>query len=238
MKCIILAAGYATRLYPLTIDTPKPLLQVGKKKVIEYILGKVEKSPEIDEVFIVTNMKFFSNFEIWKESYKSRKPLKILNDGTTSNENRLGAIGDINFAIKIENINDDLLVIAGDNLFEFNVEDLIGFFEGKKSSVIAVSRLSDMEEVKKMGVVEMDETDRIIGFEEKPLHPRTSLASTGCYIFSKKDIGDIKSKSHDRPGDFISEISRIKPVYAHEIKGTWLDIGSFKQLEEARRMFA
>jgi len=238
MKCIILAAGYATRLYPLTFDIPKPLLQVGTKKVLEHILDKLAPVTEISEIYIVTNKKFLPEFKKWQENYGSEKKISVISDGTASNEDRLGAIGDINFVIQEKNLDDDLLVIAGDNLFEFDLNGLTSFFTQKSSTSIALSKLSGMEEAKKMGVVEIDKACRIVRFEEKPQHPRSTLVSTACYMFSREDISEIKNSKHcDRSGDFIAELSKKKPVFGYIITGKWYDIGSFEQLEEARKVF-
>src|SRR3989344_4509975 len=143
MKCIILAAGYAIRLYPLTLDRPKPLLPIAGKPIIEHILEKINDLDDIDEILIVTNSKFFDNFRNWKRGYSSSKPIKIINDRTKSEEDRLGAIGDLDFVIKHEKIDGNLLVIAGDNLFNFSLKHLHDFFRKKSASVIALYDIKD-----------------------------------------------------------------------------------------------
>src|SRR5690625_2070644 len=149
MKCIILAAGYATRLYPLTKNTAKPLLKVGNKPMIDHILEKVEKVEEIDEIFVVTNDKFYHSFVNWAEDYTVDKVLKVINDHTTTNDNRLGAIADIQYVIKEENIHEDLMVLAGDNLFDFELMDFVDFYKETKADCITTHQLNHMEDLKR-----------------------------------------------------------------------------------------
>lgn len=241
MKAIILAAGYATRLHPLTKDKPKPLLEVKGKLIIEHIIGKLEELDELQEIFIVTNNKFFEHVQQWLSGFNSTKKIKIIDDQTKSNEDRLGAIGDINFVIEKENINDDLLVIAGDNLFELSLIDVVNLFKEKNSSVVAVYDVKDTELSKKYGIVTMDEDNKIINFEEKPDKPKSTLASTGIYIYTKDILKDIREyiKGHDadKPGSFLEWLYQKRDIYCFVSKERWYDIGSFEQLEEAKRGF-
>ncbi len=239
MKAIILAAGYGTRLYPLTLDTPKPLLLIGKKPVIEFIVDQVQTLPEIDDIFIVTNQKFLPHFRKWSSTYPSSKRMVIVSDGTMSEETKLGAIGDIHFIITQKYLSDDLLVIAGDNLFNFELSGFVHFFKQKNATTIGLYDVKSIDEAKKMGVVEINSQNKLIGFEEKPLHPKSTLISTACYLFSKDDVKEFSMAKHfDRSGDFIATLSKKKPVYGYRIDGTWFDIGSLDQLEEARKVFA
>ena len=135
MKCLILAAGYATRLYPLTKDTPKPLLEVAGKSILERLLDKISLIEKIDHVYVVTNSRFAKAFGDWVEQYTYTKPLTVIDDGTTSNDNRLGAIGDIQFVIEQVGLADDLMILAGDNLFDFDLRDFEAFFQEKKADV-------------------------------------------------------------------------------------------------------
>jgi len=239
MKCLILCAGYATRLYPLTLDIPKPLLSIAGKPLVEHILTKIEELEDIDEIFIVTNNKFFNNFRNWKRNYSSTKPIKIINDKTTSDEDRLGAIGDIDFVVKQEKIDGDLLIIAGDNLFKFTLVKLSDFFKEKNASVVALYDIKDKNiAAGKYGVVEIDQNKRIIDLEEKPSEPKTTLVSTACYILSKEDIHELEKciKEHkklDNLGDFIKCLSKRKYVYGFVFNERWVDIGSHEQLKEA-----
>ncbi|MCR4336109.1 MAG: nucleotidyltransferase family protein [archaeon] len=243
MKALILAAGYAKRLWPLTKNKPKPLLIVKEKPIVEHIIKHFDDIPEIDEILIVTNEKFSLNFEQWTDEFSGKLPIKIINDMTTSNEDRKGAVGDMKFSIDEEKIDDDLLVIAGDNLFEYKLADFYKFFKEKKSSVIACKDMNSKEEVKeKFGVVELDSNGKIIGFEEKPAEPKSSLASTACYIFSKEDLKEINlyieaDNPPDNAGDFVKWLSNHKAVYGFIFKEKWFDIGSFESLGNAREEF-
>ncbi len=239
MRAIILAAGYATRLYPLTHNTPKPLLKIGNKPIIEHILYRILEVDDIDGIYIITNDKFYPHFIEWKKHYHTNVPIKIVNDGTKTNEDRLGAIGDIHFVVKQEKIDDDLLVIAGDNLFEFSLRHLNEFFHNKEGSVVALYDLEDETKVAgKYGVVQLGENHRIIDFEEKPQNPKSSLASTACYLFAKEDIEELErciaqNKKPDNSGDFIKYLSAKKKVYGFVFTENWFDIGSHDQLKEA-----
>ena len=239
IKAIILAAGYATRLYPLTLNQPKPLLPIAGKPLIEHILFRVFEVEHIDQVYIVTNAKYNPHFTNWLKNYKSTVPITVINDKTTSNEDRLGAIGDIDFTIKQQNISDDVLVIAGDNLFEFSLRNLVSFFEKKQGSVVALFDFEDTSKVAgKYGVVRLGQNHKIIDFQEKPAAPTSSLASTACYIFSKTDIEDLErciaeNRKPDNSGDFIKYLSSKKDVYGFVFTETWFDIGSHDQLKDA-----
>lgn len=243
MKAIILAAGYATRLHPLTLDKPKPLIEVGGMPMVEHILFRIEEVNDVDGIFIVTNDKFYPKFVEWSKGFKCNKPLKILNDSTKSNEDRLGAVGDIHFVVQKEKIDEDLMVIAGDNLFEFSLAHLVGFFNKKNASIVALCDLLEKEKLaKKFGVVELDEHLRVVGFEEKPEHPKTSLTSTACYIFTKKDLELLEKcikedKKPDNLGDFIKWLSEREHIYGFVFTESWFDIGSHEQLEEVRKLY-
>ena len=151
MKCLILAAGYATRLYPLTKYTPKPLLEVAGKSILERLLDKISVIEKVDHVYIVTNSRFAQHFEEWVENFQYDKPLTVIDDGTTSNENRLGAIGDIQFVIEQTDISDDLMILAGDNLFDFDLLDFEEFFQEKDADVITAYEISDIELQRRVG---------------------------------------------------------------------------------------
>jgi len=243
MKAIILAAGYATRLYPLTKDKPKPLLVVAGKPMVEHILDKIKVLDEVDEIFIVANNKFYKHFLEWLDGFSYPKKIKIINDRTNTNEDRLGAIGDIDFVIKKENVSGDLLVIAGDNLFEFSLRNFIDYFKEKKTSVIALFDMKEKEKVaNKFGVVVIDENRKVIDFEEKPAEPKSTLAATACYLYTKEDITKLKDylkerESTDAPGHFFEYLSKQKPVYAFIFEGRWWDIGNLEQMEEADKEF-
>ncbi len=241
MRALILAAGYATRLYPLTEHQPKPLLKVGDKLIIEHILSKIEEIKGIEEVYIVTNDKFYPSFAALKNNLKTPLRIEIINDGTKSNEDRLGAIGDIHFVIEQKMIKDDLLVIAGDNLFGFALPELVHFFQQKNSSVVAFHDLKNLEKVKGKYGVGILEGSRIIDFEEKPSEPKSALASTACYLFKKQDLSCIgtlaKTKKADAPGNLIKYLAKNSEVHGFVFHQHWFDIGSFESLEEAKKEY-
>jgi glucose-1-phosphate thymidylyltransferase len=236
MKAIILAAGYATRLHPLTLNQPKPLLKVGDKFIVEHILEKVEEIPTIGEVFVVTNNKFYEEFLEWKETYPGRLDVTIVNDGTTSNEDRLGAVGDINFVVKTQNLKSNLLVIGGDNLFEDNLKDFLDFFREKGSSIL-LNDVKDFELAKLFGVVSINETGKIIKFTEKPIIPESTMAATLIYALKKEHLPRLQEAidlgKADHSGDFIAYLANKEEVHGKVLNGNWFDIGSLDQLREA-----
>lgn len=239
MKSIILAAGYATRLYPLTLNTPKPLLDINGKPIIEYILDKIFEI-NVNEIFIVTNNKFFAHFNKWLKNYKTNIPIKVLNDGTLTNETRIGAIGDINFAIKKENIKDDILVIGGDNLFKLSLKEFINFQKNKKTSIIAAHDIKDKELAKLYGILSVNKDNKIINFVEKPKFPESTLASTCIYFFSKETLTLFhkyieEGNPADKTGYFIEWLYKKTDIHAFIFDSEWYDIGSLQGLEEARR---
>lgn len=245
MDIIILAAGYATRLYPLTENTPKPLLPVGGKPIIEHILAKLEKL-KLHRIFIVTNAKFYTLFLAWKAScvFPLASKLVMVNDGTQSNEDRLGAIGDIHFVIQQHQLKNDILVIGGDNLFEFSLLAFYQFFKKKKASVVALYDIHDaIKAAKKFGVVELDTSQKIIGFEEKPEHPKTSLVSTACYLFTHKDVCLLEqcireNKKPDNPGEFIKWLSHKTAMYGYVFSEQWFDIGHPHEYASVNKLFS
>ncbi len=241
IRVLLLAAGYATRLYPLTENTPKPLLKVGEKTIINHILSKLEKVEDVKEVYVVTNDKFYSTFTDWNKSLRSPFKLKVLNDGTKSNEDRLGAVGDIHFVVEQENIKDDLLVIAGDNLFGFSLLDFVSFFQNKNSSVVAFHDLKDKQKVKGKYGVGIMRGSKVVDFEEKPMEPKSSLASTACYLFKKHDLLHIenlvKTGKVDAPGNLVKHLAEKSEVHGFVFDEHWFDVGTFESLEEAQKVY-
>ena len=241
MKALILAAGYATRLYPLTENQPKPLLTVGKKRIIEYILDKIKDLKEIKEVFIVTNARFYDRFRVWQNHASYHQKITLINDGTSSKDDRLGAIGDILFTLHEAGVHDDLLIVGGDNLFEDDLNTLLQFFQEKKSSVIFLNDVKNIEAAKSYGIVTLDTDHRVVRFVEKPPRPESTLASTLIDILKKEHllyIQEAMSNSFaDRTGDFISYLSKKEKIYGLNMKGKWFDIGSIESLRAAEREF-
>jgi len=244
MKAIILAAGYATRLYPLTLTTPKPLLTVGGIPMIEHIINKIEEINEVDHIYIVTNNKFYEHFQDWKENVSSSKSIIIINDNTIANEDRLGAIGDILFTIKKMSLDDDLLVIAGDNLFSFSLLKLLALSHEKNASAITLYDLKDPVKLAgRLGCVAIDDNHKIISFEEKPLQPKSALAATVCYLIRKQELPELEkcmkeNQAPDNCGDFIRYLTTKKDVYAYVADGVWFDIGNPQQYKEANALYA
>lgn len=242
MKCIILAAGYATRLYPLTKNQPKPLLKVGEKPILEHILEKVTKIRIIDEIFIVTNGKFYPSFLKWAEGFQCNKAIKIINDQTTTNDNRLGAIADLQFVIEKEELDEDIIVLAGDNLFEFELVDFVEYYQNIKADCITTHELDHIEELKSSGVIEVDASGKVISFEEKPQHPRSNLAVPPFYIYQKETVPLIKQyikegNNPDAPGYFIPWLIAQKDVYAYKFKGLRYDIGTLESYKLVQGLF-
>ena len=242
MHAIILAAGYATRLYPLTQDTPKPLLNVAGNPIIEHIIRKLEQIGNISRIFVVTNSKFENHFKKWLASFDAQKPIEIVNDGTKSNEDRLGAFGDVHHTINTRGINDDIIVVAGDNLFELNLLDVANFFRKRKSNVIVLHDVKNLELAKQYGIVEIDENSLVVNFKEKPSVPKSTLASTGIYFFPKKTIELInkyiaQGNDPDKTGSFIEWLHKRDLVHSFVTDRKWYDIGSFEQLEEANKHY-
>ncbi len=244
MKALILAAGYAVRLYPLTKQNPKPLLKIGKKPIIDYIIEKLEDIEEIDRIYIVTNSKFISKFKKWAESFKSSKPITLIDDLSTTPENKRGAIGDMEFSISKKRIKDDLLVIGGDNLFD---GDLKGFLatakKKKKCNVIGVYDIKDLSQADKYGVIRLNNNDRIIDFQEKPAKPVSTLVAMCLYYFPKEKLKLIsqylkdKLVKSDAMGFYIDWLRRKYTVYGHRFNGRWYDIGDLKFYSKAKEKF-
>lgn len=242
MKVLILAAGYGTRLYPITKYIPKPLLPVVGKPMIEYLLDKIELIDDIDEVLIVTNKKFYPHFQLWHERITAAgvydKKIRIIDDNTTADGVKLGAIGDMKFVIDKAKINDDLLVLGGDNLFEFNLQDFIGYFKEKNDNIVALHDIKDKEAVKRFSVVELNPENKLINFEEKPQKPKTTLIAICTYLFAKRTLPRIteylkKGNKPDAPGYFVEWLYENDSIYGWVFSESWFDIGSVEQFEEA-----
>ena len=246
MKVIILAAGYATRLYPLTLTQPKPLLPVAGKPMIEYVLDNLTPIGGIDRVYIVTNNKFAGHFQKWSDHYRatgSKLNFTTVNDGSTDDTNKLGAIGDIHFVLKSQNVDDDLIVVAGDNLFSEKLGDFGKYCRGKNAPVLAVYDVGDLEQIKKYNSISTDATGRITFFEEKPKNPTSTLTGIALYYYPKSTIPFIKQyiaadNNPDQPGLLVQWLYSRTAVYTWRVPGIWLDIGSKETLEEANRIFA
>jgi glucose-1-phosphate thymidylyltransferase len=246
MKLLILAAGYATRLYPLTKNKAKPLLDVAGRPMIEHVLATTEGIRELDGIFIVTNQKFARDFEAWAAAYRKNRPhcppITVVNDHSTDDSNKLGAIGDIKLVIDSQQVADDLLVIGGDNLFKSSLVDLARL-AATRGPTLGVYDIGNLEEMKKYGNVSVDADGRITEFVEKPPQPRTTLAAMCLYYYPRAVLPLIdqyvtEGNNPDQPGRLVAWLYQRQPVYAHQIRGQWLDIGSFETIEQANREFA
>ena len=241
MKAIIPAAWYATRLYPLTESQPKALLDIWWKPMLLHCLEKIEELNDVDEVHIVTNNKFAPHFENWLPNYNWRLNLFVYNDGTLTNEDRLWAIGDIQFIIQEAQIDDDILIVACDNLLEDSLIDLYELFAKKQSPCISVYDIGNLDAAKQMWVVEVDEHGQVVSFVEKPSKPASTLISTMIYMIGRdhKDIFQrcIEQWKDDNAWQVIQELAELGDVYSLPLKWYWYDIGNKDQLDAARVVF-
>lgn len=240
MKAVVLAAGYATRLSPLTDSVPKPLLPLAGRPMLDYLLERIEAIDEVDGINVVANARFAGDFGRWATQRSGRFPVAVLNDGTTSNDDRLGAIGDIRFAIEEGGLEgEELLVVAGDNLIEYSLADYVRFWREKgDGAAISVHRISDPELIKQYGVAELDADDRVVSLEEKPAEPRSDLAATAAYLYRPDDAALVRTyldegNPPDAPGNFVVWLYPRAPVYGYRFEGAWMDIGDPDQLLEA-----
>ena len=237
MKALILAAGYATRLRPLTDSVPKMLLPLAERPMLDYLLDRLREVDELDEIHLVTNARFARAFEDW-----APEDVTVHDDGTTSNEDRLGAIGDIAFAIERGGLaGEDLLIVAGDNLIGYSLADFVAFWRGKDGSAIAVRQLGDPALLTQYGVVELDEHDRVVGLEEKPAEPKSDLAATASYLYRGEHLALLsryldEGNPPDAPGNFMVWLHTREPVYGYRAVGEWHDIGDLGQLLAADNM--
>ncbi|MCL5099042.1 MAG: nucleotidyltransferase family protein [Candidatus Omnitrophica bacterium] len=246
MKVIILAAGYATRLYPLTLNQPKPLLPVAGKPMIEYVLDNLAPVTGIDSIYVVTNAKFTPHFEQWAGNYDRihRGPrLVVVNDGTTDDSNKLGAIGDLRMVLERKSVDDDLMVVAGDNLFSNDFAGFDRFCRARQAPVLAIYDVGDLEQIKKYNALSLDGEGRITFFEEKPQSPSSTLTGIALYYYPRTTLPLIhqyiaEANNPDQPGRLIQWLYRRVPVYTWQVAGLWFDIGSKEMLAEADRVFA
>ena len=241
MKCLILAAGYATRLYPLTENFPKPLLKVADKPILDWLIEDLNKTGLIDEYIVVTNHKFAPIFEEWAAQHES--PIHVIDDGTSTNETRLGAVRDIALGIHTRNIDEDLLVMAGDNLLTFSLQGFLDYAREKCTTCIMRFYQPDENKLRKCGVAEVDANDLILSMEEKPANPKSHWCCPPFYYYRKEDLrlvdqGIAEGCGTDAPGSFIAWLCARIPVHAWPMPGERLDIGNLESYEEAQKQFA
>ena len=237
MKCLILAAGYATRLYPLTENFPKPLLKVQDKTILDWLVDDIDTLGEVDEYVVISNHRFAHHFEEWAVT-KTMK-ITVVDDGTSTNETRLGAVKDIQFAIDQLGLDDDMLVIAGDNVLDFSLTKFISYAKEKKSSCIMRYYEPAMEKLVKCGVVTIDENDLVLNMTEKSPTPATNWCCPPFYFYSKEDaklvkVGIEAGCGVDAPGSYIAWLCQQSKVYAMEMPGKRYDIGNLASYEKVQ----
>lgn len=242
MKNIVIAAGYATRLGELTRNFPKPLLKIGNNTILGRMLDDIDTIPEVDEHIIITNHKFAHIFEDWKRSQSYLKPITIVDDGTETNETRLGAVCDLLYAIGKLNINDDLLVVAADNLLFFSFREFVDFAKGKKSSCIMCHKQPSIAKLQRTGVVVLDEDDKVVDMEEKPQKPKSHWAVPPFYIYKKADLPFIRHSvengcGKDAPGNLAHYMVDNTVMHAWKMSAGRFDIGSLDTYHEACEKF-
>ena len=254
MKCLILAAGYATRLYPLTKDFPKPLLEVAGKPILDWLIEDLDKTGLISEYIVVSNHKFAPIFEAWSQSchFERSREISVIDDGTSSNETRLGAVKDIQLGIDYmrslslskgsKGLDTDLLVMAGDNLLSFSLSGFLTYAQSKNTTCIMRYYEPDESRLHKCGVAEVDADGLILSMEEKPANPKSHWCCPPFYFYKKEDLklfeqGIAEGCGTDAPGSFIAWLSTKTKVHAYEMPGPRYDIGTLESYEAVKRTF-
>jgi glucose-1-phosphate thymidylyltransferase len=246
MKLIVLAAGYATRLYPLTLNQPKPLLDVAGKPMLEHVLDNLAPVEEIDHVYVVTNGKFAGHFERWAEGRRTARGgpgITVVNDHSTDDSNKLGAIGDLNLVLRQAEVDDDVVVVAGDNLFSERLGEFGEYCRAKGAPVLAVYDVGDLEAIRKYNSIDVDGEGRITFFEEKPANPKSTLTGIALYYYPRAALPLIRQyveegNNPDQPGRLVQWMYQRTPFYTWRVPGIWYDVGSKETLEEANRIFS
>ncbi len=242
MRALILAAGYATRLYPLTLDRPKPLLPVGGRAIIDYLVEDLETLPDLSAIAVVTNHRFAGQFVQWAAGRQCRVPLEVLDDGTLTAEDRLGAIGDAEWVIRRQGIRETLLVLAADNLLPFRLADFVAFATQKGTDCISCYSLADGERLRRTGIIGRDAAGRVTRFEEKPPEPWSDLAVPPVYLYLPETLplfAEYLSAggNPDSPGRFVPWLIGRRPVHAYLFEGEPLDIGTVESYRAACARF-
>lgn len=244
MKILILAAGYGTRLYPLTKDKPKPLLTINTKPLLNHLIDKFRDIDSAQEIIVVTNAKFFGSFKDWaKENDDFPIPISILDDGTSTPETRLGSIGDICFALKETSINDDLVVLGGDNLFDYDLDKFFDFSKQRADKVtVGLFDIVDKQKASCFGVAAVDEDQNVVMFKEKPQHPESSLIAMCLYYLPKNTFSFIREYiaqggKQDLAGDYIGWLCDQKRLCGFQFQGRWYDIGNVEAYHQAQKDF-
>ena len=239
MKAIILLAGYATRMYPLTENMPKALLPIKGKPVVDYIVEQINKLPQVDTIYAVTNSKFFPHFSKWAKTAPTLIPIEVLDDGTTSNENKRGAIGDIHFTITEKNIDDELFIVAGDNYFTYDLTEQHEVFRQTGCDTIVGKELDDIEQLKAFAVAKLDENGKVLHLVEKPDKPESNIGIFASYFYRKDTIPLFKQyldegNNPDSPGYFPGWLYKIRDIYTYTMNGDGYDIGTIEMYEQLK----
>ena len=240
MKCLILAAGYATRLYPLTESFPKPLLMVGEKTILDWLVDDIDTAGAVDQYIVISNHKFAEHFQAWAANHKL--PIAVVDDGTLTNETRLGAVYDIQFAMDQLKLNDDLLVIAGDNVLDFSLTHFIRYAHEKKTSCVMRYYEADEKRLTKSGVAEVDENDVLLALVEKPSQPKSHWCTPPFYYYTAEDAKKIKNAiadgcGTDAPGSLVSWMCRHSTLHSMEMPGSRYDIGNLESYEQVKKTY-
>jgi len=240
MKCLILAAGYATRLYPLTENYPKPLLKVGEKTILDWLLDDIDTLGAVDGYIVISNHKFAHHFEEWAATHTL--PITVVDDGTSTNETRLGAVCDMQFAIDKLNLDDDLLVIAGDNVLDFSLTHFLRYAEEKKTSCTMRYKEDDMKRLRKSGISEIGEDDILLSLEEKPENPKSHWCTPPFYFYTREDARRIKEAiadgcGTDAPGSLVAWMCRHTTLHSMEMPGSRYDIGNLESYEAVQKNY-
>lgn len=238
MKCLILAAGYATRLYPLTENFPKPLLKVGEKTILDWLVDDIDTLGLVDEYVVISNHKYAPHFEKW--AGEKVQKITVVDDGTSTNETRLGAVKDIQFAIDQLGLDDEMLVIAGDNVLDFSLTKFIAYAKEKKTTCVMRYYEEKEEKLRKCGVAQIDENDKVLSLEEKPAEPKSHWCTPPFYFYTKEDARLVKKGIEagcgtDAPGSYIAWLSTQVPVHSMEMPGSRYDIGNLQSYEQVQR---
>ena len=238
MKCLVLAAGYATRLYPLTENFPKPLLKVGDKTILDWLLEDIASSGTVDGYVVISNHKFAHHFDAWAKGHVL--PITVVDDGTGTNETRLGAVCDIQFAIDQLGLDDDLLIIAGDNVLDFSLTAFLRYAQEKQTSCVMRYYEADEKRLKKSGVAELGDGDRLLSLAEKPEEPKSHWCTPPFYFYKKEDAARIKEAiadgcGTDAPGSLVAWMCRRSPMHSMEMPGRRYDIGNLESYEQVQR---
>jgi len=244
MKVLLLNAGYATRLYPLTENMPKSLLPLGKKLIIDYILDSIDSLSDVSEIILISNSKFASMFQDWVDSLDrtGKAPICVLDDGTNSPDNMRGAIGDIKFAIDEKNIDEDICIMAGDNIFTYDINEMYGFFKQKKYDTLVAINVPEKNQLQKLAVAILDDDGMILDMTEKPEEPKSHWGIYATYFYKRDTIKLIdtyleEGNSPDAPGNFPSWLYKKCPVYAYKATGDCIDIGTLENYEKTKKEY-